>query len=81
MTEPTLGQSRYLTPAEVAVHLRVCRMTVYRMIADGSFPGTIRTGRTGRTIRIPEDALTAHLEHASQAAPAPVIPGQTEIPM
>ncbi|MET8864652.1 helix-turn-helix domain-containing protein [Nonomuraea sp. NPDC004580] len=57
MNEPTTPD-RYWTIAEVADHLRVSRMTVYRLADSGAFPGTIRVGRA---YRIPGSGLQAYL--------------------
>jgi excisionase family DNA binding protein len=47
------GDSRLWTVAEVAVLLRVAKMTVYRMAKSGE----LKSLRIGRVIRIPEKAL------------------------
>ncbi len=41
----------YLTPAELAATLRMSRSTIYRLIAGGQIPGTIRV--SARMYRIP----------------------------
>lgn len=80
MTDPTITQTQYLTVTEVADRLRLCRMTVYRMIKDGTLTA-IRTGSHRGTYRIPESSLAAHERTATAGpAPVPVIPGQTSIP-
>jgi excisionase family DNA binding protein len=74
----TLPQSGYLTVAEVAGHLRMSRMTVYRLIEAGDLPA-IRIGT--RSYRISAEAFHRYLAGLTlQPAPAPHIPGQTEIP-
>jgi excisionase family DNA binding protein len=54
---------RYLTVAEVAALLRVCPMTIYRMIGSGD----IAAVRIGRLYRVPEVAVLPYLP--VQAAP------------
>lgn len=48
---------RFLTPAEVADHLRVSSMTVYRLIKSGE----LRAARIGKSYRISEDDVDAYL--------------------
>ena len=50
-------RSRFLTPAEVADHLRVSSMTVYRLIKSGE----LRAARIGKSYRISEDDVDAYL--------------------
>lgn len=52
------GEELLLTPAEIATKLRVCRMTVYRLIESGEIRGGIRVGRS---IRVPYSAFQAYL--------------------
>jgi excisionase family DNA binding protein len=52
------ARARFLTPAEVADHLRVSSMTVYRLIKSGE----LRAARIGRSYRISEDDVDAYLE-------------------
>lgn len=48
----TDGEVRYLTVREVAARLKLCRATVYRMIAEGWIPAVrVSSG----AIRIPEE--------------------------
>lgn len=47
----------FLTVAEVASMLRVSRMTVYRLASTGE----LESVRVGRTIRIPERAVSRWL--------------------
>lgn len=44
------GTDRYMTVKEVADRLRVSKMTVYRLIKDGSLPA-VRFGRSFRVDR------------------------------
>jgi excisionase family DNA binding protein len=50
--------AKYWTVEEVAAHLRVSKMTVYRLIQDAEL-GSVRIGRV---FRVPEDALREYLE-------------------
>lgn len=45
--------SRVLTPREAARELRISRVTIYRLLADG----TIRHSRLGAAIRIPRSEV------------------------
>lgn len=54
-----LTPANWLTPAEVSSVLRVSRMTVYRLIRDGSLTAI----RVGRSYRIPAHALRHILEY------------------
>ncbi|WP_101784250.1 helix-turn-helix transcriptional regulator [Nonomuraea indica] len=45
--------------ADIATRLRLAKMTVYRLIDAGTFPGTIRVGRS---IRVPAAAVEAYLK-------------------
>jgi len=49
---------QFLTPAEVADHLRVSSMTVYRLIQSGD----LRAARIGKSYRIREDDVDAYLQ-------------------
>lgn len=55
-----LGELRLLTVAEVATVLRVSRMTVYRLIHDG----TLASVRVGKGYRVPERAIRDYLHTA-----------------
>ena len=50
--------SRFLTVAEVARHLRVSNMTVYRLVNSGQLSAV----RVGRGYRIREDDVRKYLE-------------------
>ena len=52
------ARSRFLTPAEVADHLRVSSMTVYRLIKSGE----LRAARIGKSYRISEDDVDTYLQ-------------------
>jgi excisionase family DNA binding protein len=64
MSDPSTPQSadpflsRFLTVAEVARHLRVSNMTVYRLVNSGQLSAV----RVGRGYRIREDDVRAYLE-------------------
>ena len=47
------GRVRYLTVAEVADHIRVSKMTVYRLVHSGELEAV----RVGRSFRVPEHAM------------------------
>ncbi len=50
-------RARLLTVAEVAAHLRVSTMTVYRLLKAGELPSV----RIGKSFRVREDDLDAYL--------------------
>ena len=53
-----LGGDRLLTVAEVADHMRVSNMTVYRLIKSGTLPAL----RVGKNFRIRASDLAAYLD-------------------
>ena len=53
-----LGGDRLLTVAEVADHMRVSNMTVYRLIKSGTLPAL----RVGKNYRIRARDLTSYLD-------------------
>lgn len=53
-----LGDDRLVTVAEVAAHMRVSNMTVYRLIKSGQLPAL----RVGKNFRIRGRDLVAYLE-------------------
>lgn len=53
--------AKYWTVGEVADHLRVSKMTVYRLITDAELDSI----RVGRVYRVPEEALKTYLERDS----------------
>jgi excisionase family DNA binding protein len=57
MTDGPLGADRLLTVAEVADHMLVSNMTVYRLIKAGSLPAI----RVGKNYRIRSRDLDAYL--------------------
>jgi excisionase family DNA binding protein len=52
-----MSRARFLTPQEVADHLRVSSMTVYRLIKSGD----LRAVRVGKAYRLLEDDVDAYL--------------------
>ena len=54
------GGDRLLTVAEVADHMRVSNMTVYRLIKAGTLPAL----RVGKNFRIRSTDLRAYLDAA-----------------
>lgn len=58
--------AQYLTVAEVALAMRVSKMTVYRLVHAGELPAV----RFGRSYRVPEQAMGEYLL-AEQHAAAP----------
>lgn len=63
----TVATARLLTVDEVARRLRQSRVTIRRKVAAGELEA-VRLGDHG-PLRIPEDALTAHMRPTSSAAP------------
>ena len=51
---------RLLTVAEVALIMRVSRMTVYRLVHAGELTAV----RVGRSLRVPERAVHDHLRQS-----------------
>lgn len=60
----TLGDDRLWTVAEVAEHMRVSNMTVYRLIKAGDLPAI----RVGKNYRIRARDLAAYLDASSTQA-------------
>ncbi|MET9067776.1 helix-turn-helix domain-containing protein [Streptosporangium sandarakinum] len=58
-----LSEARFLTVAEVAVALRVSKMTIYRLVHSGELPAV----RLGRSFRIPEPAVRDYLSRVLDA--------------
>jgi excisionase family DNA binding protein len=52
-----MSRARFLTPQEVADHLRVSSMTVYRLIKSGE----LRAVRVGKAYRLLEDDVDAYI--------------------
>jgi excisionase family DNA binding protein len=55
-----LTSVRFLTVAEVASVMRVSKMTVYRLVHQGTLPAV----RVGRSFRVPEQAVHDYLRDA-----------------
>lgn len=51
---------RFLTVAEVAMMMRVSKMTVYRLVHSGELPAV----RVGRSFRVPEQAVHDYLRQS-----------------
>lgn len=52
-----LSEVRLLTVAEVAVILRLSKMTVYRMVKSGALPAL----KVGRSVRVPAQVVDEYL--------------------
>ncbi len=52
--------SQFLTVAEVADRMRVSKMTVYRLVHNG----TLEAIRVGRSFRVTEEAMEAYLQRS-----------------
>ena len=59
-SEPPLSDVRFLTVAEVALIMRVSKMTVYRLVHSGDLEAI----RVGRSFRVPEQAVNQYLRSA-----------------
>lgn len=55
-----MTRDAFMTVTEIAAMLRVSKMTVYRLVHDGTLPAV----RIGRSFRVRESAVTALLEAA-----------------
>jgi excisionase family DNA binding protein len=55
--EDSVSAIRFLTVAEVATTMRVSKMTVYRLVHNG----TLEAVRVGRSFRVPEKAVQVYL--------------------
>lgn len=55
--EDSVSAIRFLTVAEVATTMRVSKMTVYRLVHNG----TLEAVRVGRSFRVPEKAVQEYL--------------------
>ena len=58
LSDPRFDELRFLTVAEVALLMRVSRMTVYRLVHAGELPAV----RFGRSVRVPESAVLRAIE-------------------
>ena len=61
MSRLPLSDEQLLTITEVAVALRVSKMTIYRLVHAGELPSI----RIGRSIRVPAGALRTYLDSAA----------------
>ncbi len=59
--------AHYLTVAEVALAMRVSKMTVYRLVHAGELPAV----RFGKSYRVPEQAVEEYLSAEQHAAATP----------
>ena len=57
MTQSPQAKPIFVTVGEVARHLRVSNMTVYRLISAGDLPAV----RVGKSYRLREDDVDAYL--------------------
>jgi excisionase family DNA binding protein len=57
----------YLSVAQVAGHLNVSKMTIYRLVHTGKLPAV----RIGQSYRVSEDAMTRYLENGTVQAGQP----------
>jgi excisionase family DNA binding protein len=55
-----LVQVKFLTVAEVALVMRVSKMTVYRLVHSGELTAV----RVGKSFRVPEKAVHEYLRNA-----------------
>ncbi|MBW4715834.1 MULTISPECIES: helix-turn-helix domain-containing protein [Pseudonocardiaceae] len=56
----SLVQVKFLTVAEVALVMRVSKMTVYRLVHSGELTAV----RVGKSFRVPEKAVHEYLRNA-----------------
>jgi len=70
MTTGLLSDVKFLTVYEVAVILRLSKMSVYRLVHSGELEAV----RVGRSFRFPERAVVSYLH---DAAFAPASQGQS----
>lgn len=61
---PEVGQTPFLTVAEVAERMRVSKMTVYRLVHSGQLPAV----RFGRSFRVQRGAVDELIESARYEA-------------
>ena len=66
---PWFKNVRYLTVAEVALAMRVSKMTVYRLIHAGG----LHSVRFGKSYRVPEQAMEEYLIAEQHAATPPAL--------
>jgi excisionase family DNA binding protein len=57
MDETAGALAQYFTVSEVAVALRVSKMTVYRLVSAGELPAV----KIGRSVRLPRDEVDRYL--------------------
>ncbi|MCW2132409.1 helix-turn-helix domain-containing protein [Arthrobacter sp. VKM Ac-2550] len=55
------SNTTYLSVAQVAGHLSVSKMTIYRLVHTGKLPAV----RIGQSYRVSEDAVAKYLENGT----------------
>jgi excisionase family DNA binding protein len=61
MTPGVLNDVKFLTICEVAVIVRLSKMSVYRLVHSGELEAV----RVGRSFRVPEQAVVSYLRGAA----------------
>lgn len=58
MPDQNLLDIKWLTVAEVALVMRISKMSVYRLVHSGELP----SAKIGRQFRVPESAVQAYIQ-------------------
>ena len=61
MTDGTWSEVRFLTVYELALMMRISKMSAYRLVRTGE----LESIRVGRSYRIPEQAVVAYMRDAA----------------
>jgi excisionase family DNA binding protein len=61
MTDGTWSEVRFLTVYELALMMRISKMSAYRLVRTGE----LESIRVGRSYRIPEQAVIAYMRDAA----------------
>jgi excisionase family DNA binding protein len=61
MTDDTWSDVRFLTVYELALMMRISKMSAYRLVRTGE----LESIRVGRSYRIPEQAVIAYMREAA----------------
>jgi excisionase family DNA binding protein len=61
MTDDTWSDVRFLTVYELALMMRISKMSAYRLVRTGE----LESIRVGRSYRIPEQAVVAYMRDAA----------------
>ena len=61
MTDDTWSDVRFLTVYELALMMRISKMSAYRLVRTGE----LESIRVGRSYRIPEQAVIAYMRDAA----------------